>query len=46
MQVTSESFVELGAEDDQQFIPIEQLGFGRSKFESSLLYGENVVLPF
>ncbi|MGE8241172.1 Futalosine hydrolase [compost metagenome] len=46
VQVTSESFVELGAEDDQQFIPIEQLGFGRSKFESSLLQGKNVAFPF
>lgn len=46
VQVTSESFVELGAEDDQQFIPIEQLGYGRSRFESSLLHGENVMLPF
>ena len=46
VQVISESLVELGAEDDQQFIPIEQLGYGKSKFQSSLLYGENIVLPF
>jgi len=46
VQVISESLVELGAEDDQQFIPIEQLGYGKSKFESSLLRGKNLVLPF
>ncbi|QIH36897.1 MULTISPECIES: futalosine hydrolase [Sphingobacterium] len=46
VQVISESLVELGAEDDQQFIPIEQLGYGKSKFQSSLLHGENIVLPF
>jgi len=46
VQVTSESLVELGAEDDLLFIPIEQLGFGKSKFESSLLQGKNVALPF
>jgi len=46
VQVISESFVELGAEDDQQFIPIEQLGFGKSKFTSSLLQGQNMQLPF
>lgn len=46
VQVISESFVELGAEDDQQFIPIEQLGYGKSKFTSSLLQGQNIQLPF
>ncbi len=46
VQVISESFVELGAEDDQQFIPIEQLGYGKSKFTSSLLQGQNMQLPF
>nr|WP_288812197.1 futalosine hydrolase [uncultured Sphingobacterium sp.] len=46
VQVISESFVELGAEDDQQFIPIEQLGYGKSKFTSSLLQGQNMRLPF
>ena len=46
VQVISESFVELGAEDDQQFIPIEQLGYGKSKFTSSLLQGQKMQLPF
>ncbi len=46
VQVTSESFVELGAEDDQEFIPIEQLGYGKSQFESPLFRGKNIQLPF
>ncbi|MCS4227746.1 futalosine hydrolase [Sphingobacterium sp. BIGb0165] len=46
VQVTSESLIELGAEDDLQFIPIEQLGFGKSKFGSSLLQGKNIAIPF
>ncbi|WP_343562734.1 futalosine hydrolase [Sphingobacterium sp.] len=46
VQVIAESLVELGAEDDLQFIPIEQLGYGKSTFESSLLHGKKVSLPF
>ena len=46
VQVIAESLVELGAEDDLQFIPIEQLGYGKSTFESSLLHGKQVSLPF
>lgn len=46
VQVIAESLVELGAEDDLEFIPIEQLGYGKSTFESSLFHGKQVSLPF
>jgi futalosine hydrolase len=46
VQVVSESFVELGAEDGQNFIPIDQLGYGRSTFTSSLLNDKELRLPF
>lgn len=34
VEVTSDSFSELGAEDDSTFLPIEQLGFGQSSFNA------------
>ncbi|QQT53352.1 futalosine hydrolase [Sphingobacterium siyangense] len=46
IQVVSESFVELGAEDGHNFIPIDQLGYGRSTFTSSLLNDKELRLPF
>jgi futalosine hydrolase len=46
IQVISESFVELGAEDGHNFIPIDQLGYGRSTFTSSLLNDKELRLPF
>ncbi len=46
VQVVSESFVELGAEDGHNFIPIDQLGYGRSTFTSSLLNDKELRLPF
>jgi futalosine hydrolase len=46
IQVVSESFVELGAEDGHNFIPIDQLGYGRSTFTSSLLNDKEIRLPF
>lgn len=46
IQVVSESFVELGAEDGHNFIPIDQLGYGKSKFSSCLLADKELRLPF
>ena len=46
IQVVSESFVELGAEDGNNFIPIDQLGYGKSKFSSCLLADKELRLPF
>jgi futalosine hydrolase len=46
IQVVSESFVELGAEDGHNFIPIDQLGYGRSTFTSGLLNDKELRLPF
>ncbi|WP_313188484.1 futalosine hydrolase [Sphingobacterium siyangense] len=46
IQIVSESFVELGAEDGHNFIPIDQLGYGRSTFTSSLLNDKELRLPF
>ncbi|WP_286754218.1 MULTISPECIES: futalosine hydrolase [Sphingobacterium] len=46
IQVVSESFVELGAEDGHNFIPIDQLGYGRPTFTSSLLNDKELRLPF
>ena len=46
IQVVSESFVELGAEDGHNFIPIDQLGYGRSTFTSRLLNDKELRLPF
>ncbi|WP_448139494.1 futalosine hydrolase [Sphingobacterium siyangense] len=46
IQVISESFVELGAEDGYNFIPIDQLGYGRSTFTSCLLNDKELRLPF
>jgi futalosine hydrolase len=33
VEVIEDSFSELGAEDDEKFLPIEQLGFGESNFK-------------
>ncbi len=46
VQVVSESFVELGAEDGHNFIPIDQLGYGKSKFTSCLLHDKELRMPF
>ncbi|WP_367210625.1 futalosine hydrolase [Sphingobacterium sp. R2] len=46
IQVVSESFIELGAEDGHNFIPIDQLGYGKSKFSSCLLADKELRLPF
>ncbi|MDQ1148368.1 futalosine hydrolase [Sphingobacterium zeae] len=46
IQVVSESFVELGAEDGHNFIPIDQLGYGKSKFSSCSLADKELRLPF
>jgi futalosine hydrolase len=35
VEVVEDSFSELGAEDDEQFITIDQLGFGESGFKST-----------
>lgn len=35
VEVTHESFAELGAEDDEDFITIDKLGFGESSFEAT-----------
>ena len=35
VEVTNDTFTELGAEDDQQFISINQLGFGEDTFEAT-----------
>jgi futalosine hydrolase len=35
VEVTTDMLAELGAEDDEQFLPIEQLGFGESVFSAS-----------
>jgi futalosine hydrolase len=35
LNIVSDEFSELGAEDKDVFLPISQLGFGKSKFESS-----------
>jgi len=35
VEITEDSFAELGAEDDEDFITIEQLGFGESAFRST-----------
>ena len=34
VEITTDSFSELGAEDDQSFLPIGQLGFGESSFSA------------
>ncbi|MGE8429024.1 MAG: futalosine hydrolase [Sphingobacterium sp.] len=46
VQVVTESFVELGAEDGHNFIPIDQLGYGKSKFTSCLWNDKELRLPF
>ncbi|WP_294185642.1 futalosine hydrolase [uncultured Sphingobacterium sp.] len=46
IQVVSESFIELGAEDGHNFIPIDQLGYGKSRFSSCLLADKELRLPF
>jgi futalosine hydrolase len=35
VEVTTDMLAELGAEDDEAFLPIEQLGFGESAFSAS-----------
>ncbi len=35
VEITEDTFAELGAEDDEQFITIDQLGFGESTFRST-----------
>ncbi|MBS7566592.1 futalosine hydrolase [Mucilaginibacter sp. Bleaf8] len=35
VEVTEDTFGELGAEDDELFLPIETLGFGESKYHAS-----------
>lgn len=35
LQITSDQFSELGAEDKDEFIPIERLGFGKSIYHSA-----------
>ena len=35
VEVTTDMLAELGAEDDEDFLPIEQLGFGESAFSAS-----------
>lgn len=35
VEITEDTFAELGAEDDETFITIDQLGFGESVFQSS-----------
>ena len=35
VEITEDTFAELGAEDDEQFITIDQLGFGESTFHST-----------
>lgn len=46
VQVVTESFVELGAEDGHNFIPIDQLGYGKSSFTSCLWKDKELRLPF
>lgn len=46
VQVVTESFVELGAEDGHNFIPIDQLGYGKSSFTSCLWKDKDLRLPF
>lgn len=46
VQVTSESMIELGAEDNLAFISIEELGYGKSTFKSPLLNEKPILLPF
>jgi futalosine hydrolase len=35
VEITEDSLIELGAEDDENFITIEELGFGKSVFKST-----------
>jgi futalosine hydrolase len=35
VEITEDTFVELGAEDDENFIAIDELGFGKSSFSST-----------
>lgn len=35
VNITSDQFAELGAEDNEHFIPIDQLGFGKSTYQGS-----------
>ncbi|MDM1296087.1 futalosine hydrolase [Sphingobacterium sp. N143] len=46
IQVISESLIELGAEDDQEFISIDQLGYGKSRFESPAVKAGSLFIPF
>lgn len=46
VQVVSDRFIELGAEDDEAFLSIEQLGYGKSTFRSPLYLGKEIALPF
>jgi futalosine hydrolase len=39
VEVTTDVLAELGAEDDEDFLPIEQLGFGESVFSASATLG-------
>jgi futalosine hydrolase len=33
LEITEDTFAELGAEDDQEFLPIDKLGFGQGTYE-------------
>ncbi|MEH6304739.1 futalosine hydrolase [Olivibacter sp. CPCC 100613] len=39
-------FYELGAEDDQHFIPIDELGFGKAAFQAIRGFPKDLVSPF
>lgn len=39
VHILTDTFAELGAEDDKDFLPIENLGFGQSMFEANIPTG-------
>lgn len=45
VEVTEDILAELGAEDDYQFLTIEELGFGESAFFASYKLSEMLLLP-
>lgn len=42
--ITEDTFTEMGAEDDEAFISIDELGFGKSTYKSSALLPESLTL--
>lgn len=44
LEITEDTFAELGAEDDEDFIPMAQLGFGESTFQSTYKLSANIKI--